>query len=163
MSIHNFEQKLKEAPLGVSGKGLFVKAVNGCLLAWGTSVPSAAAGYAVSGLFVHTDAAGLTTSLYTNTGSTSSCTFTALAGTTGAYVDATYAAAVAAAAVVTGATYASVYASLYGTARVTATSGTAANVAGTIFMNGTTSRANTVWIPVVAGGVTYHVPGFAAI
>lgn len=50
----------------------------GALLSYGTSVPTAVAGYVLGGLFIHTDAASAATCLYKNTGTAASCTFTAV-------------------------------------------------------------------------------------
>jgi hypothetical protein len=58
----------------------------GCLMAYGTAVPSAVSGYALGCLFLHTDGSA-STAVYRNVGSSTSCTFVELgtldnAGTT---------------------------------------------------------------------------------
>ena len=49
-----------------------------CWFAYGTTVPSAVAGYATMGFFYHTDGDKDTT-IYVNTGTAASCTFTVMA------------------------------------------------------------------------------------
>lgn len=53
----------------------------GILFAYGTTVPSSAAGYAVGCYFAHIDGSG-DTSAYVNTGTATSCTFTKISNIT---------------------------------------------------------------------------------
>jgi hypothetical protein len=60
------------APAGVAAPKTIYKSQDGILLCYGTSVPSAQAGYAPGCIFI--DVSGAKT--YSNTGSATSCTFT---------------------------------------------------------------------------------------
>lgn len=78
MSLSNFFNDLSRgrmiAPGATPVKCLSLPAAGGCLFAYGTSVPSAASGYALGCLFFHTDGTA-TTAVYRNVGSSTSCTF----------------------------------------------------------------------------------------
>jgi hypothetical protein len=76
---HHFYELLNRGELKASGttpeKFFTLPNSGGCMLAYGTTVPSdATAGYAVGALFIHTDG-GATTALYRNVGSATSCNF----------------------------------------------------------------------------------------
>jgi hypothetical protein len=59
-------------PAGTATVRILIPGEDGALLAYGTSVPSAVAGYAKGCIFI--DVSGAKT--YSNTGTSSSCTFT---------------------------------------------------------------------------------------
>jgi len=77
MSSHNIAATLaaQQNDLGTTGKALHVPSLGGCMLAWGTTVPTdTTSGYAIGCIFVHTDG-GAGTALYVNEGSATSCDF----------------------------------------------------------------------------------------
>jgi len=59
-------------PTGATTPRVIIPGTDGVLMAYGTSVPSAVAGYAKGCIFI--DVSGAKT--YSNTGTTTSCTFT---------------------------------------------------------------------------------------
>lgn len=77
MSKLQVAAELDQAHLPSNGKALYVPSASGRLIGWGTSVPSAAAGYAPGCLFVDTDGtAGA--QVYINEGTATSCSFVAI-------------------------------------------------------------------------------------
>jgi hypothetical protein len=83
MSVHNLPNQLSSATLdtktGTERGFLFDQTLNGYILGAGTTVPSdAATGWAKGCLYIHTDGAGLDTSLYINVGSGTSANFDAM-------------------------------------------------------------------------------------
>jgi hypothetical protein len=65
-------ENMVPAPKGTATARALLTSEDGILLAYGTSVPSAVAGYAKGCIFI--DVSGAKT--YSNTGTSSSCTFT---------------------------------------------------------------------------------------
>lgn len=75
----NVEELTLTGALNSAGVRVLIQDASGnALLAIGTTVPSSVAGYAAGGLFIDSDATGAAR-LLVNGGSTSSCTFTAVA------------------------------------------------------------------------------------
>lgn len=79
MSQHRLANDLNLAHLPASGSAFYVPTASGRLFGWGTTVPSATAGYAPGAVFIDTDS----NVVYLNTGTATSCTFTALLPLTG--------------------------------------------------------------------------------
>jgi len=74
MNKSNLLANLKEAKHPSGGR----------LFNWGSSIPSAVAGYGKGALFLNTGVTGEADAFYINTGTAASCTFTAVAGVLGA-------------------------------------------------------------------------------
>lgn len=75
----NVEKLTLTGALNTAGVRVLLEDSSGnALLAIGTTVPGGVAGYAAGGLFIDSDAAGAAR-LLVNGGSTSSCSFTAVA------------------------------------------------------------------------------------
>ena len=71
-----------------TGSAIYLPALGGRLLNWGTTVPSnGATGYPIASIFVDMDAASGATSVWVNTGTSTSCTFVALNLGTGSFED----------------------------------------------------------------------------
>ena len=80
MPRHRLADSLHRAhltPTSTSPVGLLLDKTTGFMFAYGKTVPSSAAGYAIGCLFCHTDGTS-NTAMYVNEGSATSCTFTAI-------------------------------------------------------------------------------------
>jgi hypothetical protein len=73
MSQHRLYNDLTNAHMPDSGNVFYIPSTSGRLFGWGTSVPSAEAGWTPGAIFIDTDS----TERYKNTGTATSCTFTA--------------------------------------------------------------------------------------
>ena len=72
--LHRLYDMLRRADMPSSGKAF--KTPEGYLVGWGTTVPSAAEGYAPGCLFIHTDGTAAT-QLYVNEGTKATSSFVA--------------------------------------------------------------------------------------